>query len=303
MPLFKIIVKIYLFLFILSLSFAAHADQDLKKRFFEYLDKDNMENAEKLLKNWKDKDKDPEYYVCGFNYFFRSASREVVPVEKKSKGSMISVKDPKTGKTIGYLDSKMNIDPAIIAQGISIIQKGIKLFPYRMDMRFGLAYVYQEIGDFNSQYKALEDTLIYAKNSPAQLKWSDDDPLPETDKGFLPQNIHNYALYYYKLETDKDDESFLKLARLLIKYYPGNVLGYNDMAAYYSIKKDWKKTLEYLLKAHKKDRQDLYVIFNIAETYVKLEQKDKAKEFFNRVIRISPGSEEAEQAKKRIQEL
>jgi tetratricopeptide (TPR) repeat protein len=66
--------------------------------------------------------------------------------------------------------------------------------------------------------------------------------------------------------------------------FPDHPIAYNMLAALASANNQNTEALKHLLTAYKKDPSDPIIILNLGDTYSKLGQKKKAREYYNQVI-------------------
>ena len=98
---------------------------------------------EKLLAQWESKKpNDPELYVAYYNFYVQKSMKEIVGLEQKPKGgNSLELKDS-TGKIAGYMNDIVVYDDNYLKNGFDYIDKGIRMFPNRLDMRFGKIYMF-----------------------------------------------------------------------------------------------------------------------------------------------------------------
>ena len=91
-------------------------------------------------------------------------------------------------------------------RAVDLLQEATTKFPDHLDIWCGLAFIYQECGDFDNELSTLKKMVAYAREHPAQLKWLKGAPLGEPADKFVPDKLHEYGLYYEKKENAEDDK-------------------------------------------------------------------------------------------------
>jgi hypothetical protein len=80
----------------------------------------------------------------------------------------------------------------------------------------------QETGRFEEQIDVLKDMVSTATKTPSELSWLNGGPIKDSAGVFIPDKLHDYATYYCRKETPKDDERFLEIAQLSAEHYPNH---------------------------------------------------------------------------------
>ena len=65
-------------------------------------------------------------------------------------------------EVVGYMYDRITYDERNKNSAIDVIQNGIKKFPDRLDMRFGLIHTLQQIGEYENQSLVLKSALRYS---------------------------------------------------------------------------------------------------------------------------------------------
>jgi tetratricopeptide (TPR) repeat protein len=290
------------FLFFHACAFGA---PDYREQFYEQLSQRDDSGMEKTLKDWKGASPDDvEIGVASGNYYYnkseRSGKSDLFQSEPREK--IVEVYHAALGpevpprRLIGW-------DRALMVQAVNYWKQALEQCPWRLDLYFKLAQLYQDTGDFESQYSILAKGLLYADKNRKNLKWIDNEDLPENRKEFIPKCIQTYAGYYLGQGQPEGDEKALRLEKLTITFYPGYGYAYNAMAACYSYRPDWERTLKYLLIAQQKAPHNSLILGNIGNLLSKIDKKREAGIFYKKVVRLNNDAEMVETAKKRLQVL
>ena len=277
---------------LLFVSIALAAEQDYAARFKELRERKADAQIEPLLNEWREKrPNDPDAWITSANYYFNQ--RQVMISRKKPQKGDFSLTD-KTGKQAGSISFES--DEAATKRAADLLQQATTKFPDRLDIWCGLAFVYQESGDFDSEFSTLQRMVSYARDHLAQLRWLNGENLPEPADHFIPGKLHSYGMYYEKKENPEDDKRFLKIATFAAEQFPGHPYAFNDVALYYSIAGDNAKTREWLEKANRINPKDTLVLMNLGQICSKLGDDRDARKWYQEVLKVDPEGEYALQA-------
>ncbi|MBA7619592.1 hypothetical protein ES703_26931 [subsurface metagenome] len=295
------IILIFVVLFALSCS------KDNFTEFNKCIQKSDLKNAEKILNNWDgDKLKDPQYYICQFNFYVNKGRTTGIEIQNEppNEEKTIQITDPKTGEVKGYFGPSVHYDEDIVLKGIKYIKKGIKLFPDHFEMRFGLMWCYKELYQLDNYLSELESSIIYLqKTNNTKIYWNNNE-LIENPSEFIIENIQDNFNDLLQDSTIASVKEFVhSYCDLMIKYFPKHKYGFSNKAVLYYYSKKDKEALNYFLKAYELDKTDELIIFNIAVFYKTLGEKDKATEFFNVLVKNGKDPYYVDGAKQKLKEL
>src|SRR5438046_9313650 len=93
-----------------------------------------------------------------------------------------------------------------------LLEEATKKFPDRLDIWCGLAFTFQEMGNFDSELSILQKMVAYAREHLERLRWLKGEELPEPPERFVPEKLHSYGMYSENKENPEDDKRLLKLA-------------------------------------------------------------------------------------------
>lgn len=267
--------------FFLSWLFINAAGQNFEQQFIElYHNKDTLGEA-KILSQWKNqKPNDPELYVAYFNYYIQKGTRQAI-------GSGMNE------KTV-YADNDLK-------KAFEYVDKGIAIFPNRLDMRFGKIYMLGQKENYNEFTNEIIKTIDYSGINKNIWLWTDNKAL-KNPKQFMLTSIQEYVLQLYNTGDTKLLDNMKRISEAVLKYYPDNVESFSDLAIVYMVNKNYDKAIEQLLKAEKLAPTDYNVMNGIAEAYTKKGDKAKAITYYEKVMKYGDASVRAG-AQKKIDEL
>lgn len=295
----------YKFLTILLLSVTIQYAQDSFSKFNDYISNDDFENAKLILDNWgENKENDPQYYICNFNYYFNKSRESVIAIENEAPaGKSLQIQDKDTGEPKGYIGERIVYDEKIAQQGIDFIKKGIEKFPDHFEMRFGLMFLYRELKQWDNYLLELENTLKYlTDNNPEFVYWNNNEKI--VDPSFTIETIQG-ALFEILNEhgPEKYNKFMHSYCDLMIKYFPNNKYGYSNKGVLYYYREEDADALKYYEKARSIDKDDMLILFNIGVLQAAMNQKEKAKKSFNEIISKNSDPYYVDESKKQLEML
>src|SRR6266567_7500135 len=177
--------------------------QEYAHRYRQLVDQHAERQIEPLLTEWREKaPDDPDAWITSANYYFNQ--RQMEPSTKKPGPGDFKLTDKKTGKQAGSISLEQ--DKADMKRAADLLQEATTKFPDHLDIWCGLAFFYQESGDFDNELATLKKMVTHAREHPAQLKWLKGEPLKEPADKFVPEKLHSYGMYYEKKDTREDDQ-------------------------------------------------------------------------------------------------
>jgi tetratricopeptide (TPR) repeat protein len=276
------------------------AEQDYAARFKELREQKADAQIEPLLNEWREKrPNDPDAWITGANYYFNQ--RQVMISTKKPQKGNFSLTQKKTGKQAGSIS--FEADRGAIKRAAELLQEATAKFPDRLDIWCGLAFIFQETGDFDSELATLKRMVAYAHDHAAELRWLKGEPLAEPADQFIAEKLHSYSLYYEKKENPEDDKRFLQIAMFGTEQFPNLPYAFNDVAQFYYVSGDKKKAREWLEKASKVDPKDTLVLMNLGNVSMKLGDPGSARKYYEEVVEVDPDGEYAQDAKDALRKL
>lgn len=289
---------LFFFLSFQSLIFAQNFQDDFKK----YFDIKDTVNQLKTLRKWeKAEPKNPELYTSFFNYYALNAKKEMLSLTKEQpKGESLALKDS-TNKEAGYIGSQTYYDADFAKKAITKIDQGISLHPNRLDMRFGKIYFLGLLENWDGFTKEIIDAVKHSSLNNNNWTWTN-NTTREGGKEFFLSSLQTYQMQLFNTENDALLVNMRDIANEVIAHYPDNVENLSNLSITYLLTKEYDKGLEVLQKAEKINPKDTIVLANIAHAYYLKDDKKRAIEYYEKVIKY--GDEESkEYAKQKIEKL
>jgi len=270
------------------------------KEQFNALDssKDSTEQKQ-LLGKWEKSDpNDPELYVAYFNHYVNSSMKQNIRIDGSPKGEdvfKVMSKDTSQKEPVAFIYNDTYYDAVHLKKGFDYIEKGIKKYPDRLDMRFGKIYILGQTGDYENFTIEIIETLNRAASNKNKWTWTDGKP-KGNPKEFMLGSVQSYQMQLYNTEDDSLLDNMKRIAETVLKHYPDHVESLSNLSVVYMIQKQYDKALEYLLKAEKINPTDHIVLNNIAQAYIRKGDKINAIKYYELVIKHGD-----ENAKKKAQ--
>jgi tetratricopeptide (TPR) repeat protein len=292
--------KSLLFVALLISVLDCASGQDYAARYKQLQDQHADAQIEPLLSEWREKaPNDPEAWITSANYYFNK--RQVVISTKPPGKDDFKLTDKKTGKQAGSISFEQ--DKGNVKRAADLLQEATTKFPDRLDIWCGLAFIYQESGDFDNELSTLKKMVAYAREHPTQLKWLKGEPLSEPPDQFVPEKLHSYGLYYEKRENPEDDKRWFQIATLATEQYPNHPEGFNDAAGYWADIGDWQKARDLFQKAHEIDPKSVGVLINLGNVSVEMKDFSSARKYYEEALKSEPNGQYAQEAKEALRKL
>jgi tetratricopeptide (TPR) repeat protein len=277
---------------------AIASGNDYAARYDQLKDQHAEAQIEPLLTEWREKaPDDPDAWITSANYYFNQRPTNIST--KKPGPGDIRLTDKK-GKLAGSISFEQ--DKSNMTRAADLLQEATTKFPDRFDIWCGLAFIYQETGDFDNELATLKKMVAYAREHPAQLKW-EGEPLKEPADKFVPEKLHEYGLYYEKKENAEDDKRWFQISTLATQQYANHAEGFNDAAGYYADLGEWQKARESLEKARQIDPKSVGALINLGNVSVKMKDFTSARKYFEEALKLDPNGEYAQEAKEALRKL
>jgi len=286
-------------LFLLSLPCLSRA-VDYRQDFYTQMARHDRSAMDRTLKDWKNKRPDDvEWLIANGHYFHEKARlspKKNKPIDRSAQGI---VRSPSSD----FPKEEFKWDPKYLRQAAQSWNEALERSPERLDLSFCLADLYLEGNNYEALYGTLQKTLQYAEKNQAKLRWTNGTDLTEPPSAFIPSKTQAYISYYFGPLEAKSAVKALRLARLIMTYYPEDADSYNSVGLYYSIKKNWPKSLKYLIIASRKEPGNSLYLCNIGRTLRLLNKKREARIYFQKVLELNNDPENMAEARKQMGEL
>jgi tetratricopeptide (TPR) repeat protein len=274
--------------------------REYARRYRQLLDQHAEGQIEPLLTEWREKaPDDPDAWITSANYYFNERQTNIST--KKPGPGDITLTDKKTGKVAGSISFEQN--KADMNRAAQLLQEATTKFPDHLDIWCGLAFMYQESGDFENELSTLKKMVAYAREHPTQLKWLKGEPLGEPADKFVPEKLHEYGQYYQKKENPEDDKRWFQISTLATDQYPNHPEGFNDAAGYWADIGEWQKARESVEKARQLNPKSVGALLNLGNISVEMKDFAGARKYFEEALKLDPNGQYGREAKEALQKL
>lgn len=273
---------------LLSGVFTGVKSQSLEQQFIELYHKKDTAGEKKILVQWQAKSpNDPELFVAYFNYHVQKSV----------------LQDPALGakSTSGSSTQQNGLAAANLKKAFEYIDKGIAMYPNRLDMRFGKIYMLGQKENYTEFTNEIIKTVDYSSVIKNAWLWTNNKP-PKDPKQYMLSSVQEYILQLANTGNTKMVEQMKVISETVLKYYPDNVESLLDLSIVYTINKDYDKALAQLLKAEKLAPTNAVIMNGIAEAYRKKGDNAKAITYYEKVAKYGDDVAKAD-AKKKMEEL
>ncbi|RCS28240.1 tetratricopeptide repeat protein [Polaribacter sp. WD7] len=276
--------------------------QDYQSEFKKYCETNDTINQLKTLKRWKSENpKDAELFTSYFNYHFMRSRQEILALTTDQPNSESLVLKDSLNQNSGFLGSQIYYNPTEVKKGLDKIDEGIKLYPNRLDMRFGKIYVFGELENWSEFTTEIKKTIEFSAKNNNEWTWTNHEKYDGGEKEFL-LDIQNYQLQLYNTGNDELLKNMREIANKVLEFYPNHIESLSNLSITYILTGEYDKGIEPLLRAEKINPKDYIVLGNIAQGFKLKGNKKKAIEYYEKTLEF--GDERAKQyAKQQIAEF
>ena len=267
-------------------------------RYDQLKDQHAEAQIEPLLTEWREKvPDDPDAWITSANYYFNQRQTNI-STKKPGQGD-ITLTDKK-GKLAGSISFEQV--EGSMKRAADLLEEATTKFPDRLGIWCGLAFIYQESGDFDNELSTLKKMVAYAREHPAQLKW-EGEPLKEPADNFIAEKLHEYGLYYEKMENAEDDKRWFQISTLATEQYPNHAEGFNDAAGYWVDIQEWQKARELLEKARQLNPKSVGALMNLGNVSVEMKDFASARKYYEEALKLEPNGQYSQEAKQALRKL
>jgi len=247
------------------------------------------------LQLWqKNEPNNPEMFIAYFNYFIYRNKFSGISIDKEKKGTepTLAITDQQSGEIVGYMNDSTQYDTDDVLTAVEYLNKGLIIAPNRLDMHFGKIHILNDIGFYEMAGKELFVTLETSKKINNNWLWANNEII-ENGELFFIDNIQDYYSLWLNASTEEAYNQIKLCAEKQLELYPENIYAHNILAVYYSMNNQFQEALKYFLQAENINPDDCIVLTNIGRVYLNLNDKQKAEEYFRKVLQI--GNEQDKQ--------
>ncbi len=179
--------------------------------------------------------------------------------------------------------------------GIAPLESTLQKDPWRLDIRFQLAQLYQDQDDFELQYDLWARTLQMRDKNADDFLWENDGPPPESPSRSIPSRLQGSIDHYLDLKTEEATARALRLSKLGATYFPGRRSFERSRALCYSRRGDPEASVRCLLRLLQKDPQDVTTLRMMADVLEKAGKRKGARIYRRKAEKLSEPAREGEE--------
>lgn len=255
-----------------------------------------------LLQEWEEQDpQNPELFTSYFNYYFQQARQEYLAMSKaQPRGESFQIKDS-TGALAGFLGSEIRYDAELFAKGLSKIEEGIRLYPNRLDMRFGKIYAYGQLEAWEEFSREIIRAIQYSAENKNAWTWTNDEPVAMGEEMFL-SSIQDYQIQLYNTEQDSLLLKMREIAQAVLQQYPTHIESLSNLSITHILVGEYDLGLVPLKKAEELNPSDGIVLSNIAQAYKLKGDTSQALDYYQKMLKLE-NPQAVDFARQQIEEL
>lgn len=278
-------------------AFAADGGASYPERFAKLEQLGSDVAVEDLAAAWRMAEpQNPQPYIALANYFWQRAQKVEISNIPPGPGDLTLEQD---GRVVGSLGR--GIDPELTNKAIASLTAAVDLFPSRVDLAFGLMFLYQSSDRFAEQAATLEKVLAYAAKHPKALFWADEAVSDPADT--LASSAQGYLAFYLERGFEGDLEKTLQLAEILYRAYPDHLYPLHTIGVCHAHRGDWAKAKPFFEKALQLAPEDPLVLLNLGMLEDNLGNATKARQYFEKVLEVPATEDVLESARQRLDAL
>lgn len=269
----------------LSLFFLGNAAsaQDFGADFYAAFQAGDTLKQKEILDRWHASPQaDAEYYAAAFNYYVSRAERQMLEMgdtPRNEESLMILSDSLSSDEPVGYIYETTFYDPALMQRAYAAVREGIARYPERLDLRFGMIYMYGQTQDWETFTAEIVQTVNYGARIQNAWTWSLNEKLVDP-KEFMLSSIQDYQMQLFDYAGENGPGNMKRIAEAILKHYPDEVVSLSNLGIALLNEFDNKGALKQFEKAHMIDPNDVIVIANLAYTWKELGDKQKAIDYY-----------------------
>lgn len=264
--------RISLLLLMLACLLTKTLSQDYLLDFNRLVSKMDTLGQRELLEDWaRTEPQNSDLHACYFNYFFTQSRMEPQRAD------------------------------SYIQKGMDWIDRGIWLYPSRLDMRFGKIYALGQMDRWISFAEEVIKVVEFSAELQNKWTWALDEPWKGGEREFLAA-IQEFQMRIFSTEADSLIDNMREIGLTVLEHYPGNYESLINVGVSYQLEEDYGQAIKYLHKAHEMDEEDAIVHSNLGFCYKLTGDLEKAKYHFFMARYYGQGSI-AQDADKELREL
>jgi tetratricopeptide (TPR) repeat protein len=191
--------------------------------------------------------------------------------------------DTTVNESDALVEDSIQYDTKYLKKAFEYINKGIAIYPNRIDMRFSKIYILSQYKDYDWLTKEIIKTLEYS--SRIKNAWFETDNKRVQDpQNFMLDVIQDFIGVLFEVGI-KQADNIRSISETALKYYPKHVQSITNIATVYVMTKNYEKGLAYFEKAEKLAPNDCILLSDMAAAYLESKNEAKAIAYYSKVIK------------------
>lgn len=203
-----------------------------------------------LKQNSKLAKTDPDYSVLLLNHAFLAnrKSQLIIAQGQAQDGDyeLTKVDDPNIK---GFMREHVSFDKDAVIKVIRQVQSNLQSFPEYLDIQVGIAVVSSRMGEWQIATDQLINLLKVSREIDNDWKWGKVGGMEGEPQEFMLESVLPYGSQLFRMQTPETDQLLVRLSETLIQYYPKKVYGYANLGSFYAVTGKKDKAREYYEKA------------------------------------------------------
>ena len=276
--------------------------QDFQSQFLEHCQSNDTTKQLEVLIEWEQvSPNNPELFTSYLNYYFSKSRQELLTLTTEEPDGQTLILKDSLNKTAGFIGSRILYNEKELEKGFEWIDRGIELFPNRLDMRFGKIYALGQLKDWGRFTDEIIKTVKYSTKNNNEWTWTNNEKRKNGREFFL-SSLQDYQVQLYNTGNNDVLYNMRAIADEILKYYPNHVESLSNKSITYLLTKEYDKAIQSLLRAEKIRPKDAIVLSNIAHGYKMKGDKEMAIAYYEKTIEYGD-QRSVEFARQQIEEL
>jgi len=285
-------------------STLGHAQQ-FQDTFYEQWERQDTSGMLRFLEKWKESEPyNPDVYVGYFNYYAIQTFEEeslLLPEMPQDGGEYIEVRDS-LNNVSGYLSRVMVINDSVLNIAFDWVDKGIKRFPDRLDLRMGKVYLAIETDRMEEVYAELQSAILSGDSIHHEWKWMREEVL-DSGQYFLYSSVQGHLYKLFENQDSVADEIILGISELILAQDDQQYFAMTNAATVFMIKKQFNMAIDWLKKADKIHEKDSIILSNLGYCYGELQEWRRARRYYEEALKWSEDDNGREYCQRQLDRL
>ena len=303
----RIILSLTILLASLTAVNAQSSSEDFQTRYQNLVKRVGTAGlgVETLVDRWeKAFPDDPAMLEARYNYYLEKSRTTTLVIKDADRylgqKPYISLKDS-LGNDVNYFEESF-YDDSLFALSSQAIDKAIRLYPDRIDLRFDKITALTQYEKERPDMAASTLAGLIDYNAISHPSWKVGDQV--IDDETFEAAVQEYCFAFYTIGSPASYEAFLSLSEKMLAGNPKSTLFLTNIGTYWLIaKNDSKKALKYYNKVLKLDPENYTAVKNCIILARKSKNTKLEKKYLPILIKVTGDERERASAETRLKAL